>query len=158
MRNLERQVEQVARQFRPDVIHAHSPVLVGLPALRVARRLGVGFVYEIRDLWENASVDRGRFSAQSPLYHVARRLETHVLSRADAVVTICDLLKTELAPRAGGALRVPSLPPAGAGARVAGRHHWPRRSRASARRRRPGWFPVGHRRVHVQRTAGARRR
>jgi PEP-CTERM/exosortase A-associated glycosyltransferase len=106
MRNLERQVEQVARQFRPDVIHAHSPVLVGLPALRVARRLGVGFVYEIRDLWENASVDRGRFSANSPLYHVARRLETHVLSRADAVVTICDLLKAELAPRAGGARKV----------------------------------------------------
>jgi PEP-CTERM/exosortase A-associated glycosyltransferase len=106
MRNLERQVEQVARQFRPDVIHAHSPVLVGLPALRVARRLGVGFVYEIRDLWENASVDRGRFSAESPLYRVARRLETHVLSRADAVVTICDLLKVELAPRAGGAGKV----------------------------------------------------
>lgn len=100
MRNLERQVEAVAREVRPDVIHAHSPVLVGLPAFRVAKRMGVGFVYEIRDLWENASVDRGRFSAESPLYRVARKLETHVLSRADAVVTICDLLKTELQPRA----------------------------------------------------------
>jgi PEP-CTERM/exosortase A-associated glycosyltransferase len=101
MRNLERQVEIAAREVRPDVIHAHSPVLVGLPAMRVARRLGVGFVYEIRDLWENASVDRGRFTAESPMYRVARRLETHVLSRADAVVTICDLLKAELQPRAG---------------------------------------------------------
>lgn len=34
------------------------------------------------------------------MYRVARKLETHVLSRADAVVTICDLLKTELQPRA----------------------------------------------------------
>src|SRR5687768_1728428 len=101
MRNLEREVEIAAREVRPDVIHAHSPVLVGLPAMRVARRLGVGFVYEIRDLWENASVDRGRFTAESPLYRVARRLESHVLSRADAVVTICDLLKAELQPRAG---------------------------------------------------------
>ena len=101
MRNLERQVEIAAREVRPDLIHAHSPVLVGLPALRVAQRLGLGFVYEIRDLWENASVDRGRFGAESPMYRVARRLESHVLSRADAVVTICDLLKTELQPRAG---------------------------------------------------------
>ena len=99
MRNLERQVEIAARGLRPDLIHAHSPVLVGLPALRVARRLGLGFVYEVRDLWENASVDRGRFRAESPMYRVARRLETHVLSRADAVVTICDLLKEELEPR-----------------------------------------------------------
>ena len=101
MRNLERQVESAAREIRPDIIHAHSPVLVGLPALRVAKRLGLGFVYEIRDLWENASVDRGRFAAGSPMYRVARRLESHVLSRADAVVTICDLLKAELEPRTG---------------------------------------------------------
>ena len=100
MRNLERQVESAAREIGPDIIHAHSPVLVGLPALRVARRLGLGFVYEIRDLWENAAVDRGRFGAGSPMYQVARRLESYVLSRADAVVTICDLLKKELQPRA----------------------------------------------------------
>jgi PEP-CTERM/exosortase A-associated glycosyltransferase len=101
MRSLERRVEAAAREVRPDIIHAHSPVLVGLPALRVARRLAIPLVYEIRDLWENASVDRGRFSAGSPLYRIARGLETHVLSRADAVVTICDLLKAELQPRAG---------------------------------------------------------
>ena len=106
MRNLEQRVEMVARKVKPNVIHAHSPVLVGLPALRVARRLGISFVYEIRDLWENASIDRGRFSAQSPLYRVARQLESYVVSRADAVVTICDLLKAEIAPRAGGAHKV----------------------------------------------------
>ena len=106
MRSLQRHVERVAREVKPDLIHAHSPVLVGLPAYRVARKLGVGFVYEIRDLWENASVDRGRFAADSPLYKVAQRLETYVLSRADAVVTICDLLKTELQPRAATPGRV----------------------------------------------------
>jgi PEP-CTERM/exosortase A-associated glycosyltransferase len=101
MRSLERQVEGAVRDHRPDVIHAHSPVLVGLPALRVARRLGIPMVYEIRDLWENASVDRGRFAAGSPLYRIARGLESYVLRNAGAVVTICDLLKNEIAPRAG---------------------------------------------------------
>jgi PEP-CTERM/exosortase A-associated glycosyltransferase len=106
MRMLERQVESAAREIKPDVIHAHSPVLVGLPSLRVARRLGIPMVYEIRDLWENASVDRGRFSPSSPLYKLARGLESYVVSRADAVVTICDLLRQELVPRAGRADKV----------------------------------------------------
>jgi PEP-CTERM/exosortase A-associated glycosyltransferase len=110
MRNLERQVESAAREVRPDIIHAHSPVLVGLPALRVAKRLGLGFVYEIRDLWENAAVDRGRFGAESPMYRLARRLDSYVLSRADAVVTICDLLKAELQPRVGRPERVHVVP------------------------------------------------
>ncbi len=101
VKGLERQVEIAARDFQPDVIHAHSPVLVGLPALRVGRRLRIPVVYEIRDLWENASVDRGRFGAGSPLYKLARGLEGYVLKNADAVVTICDLLKTELMQRSG---------------------------------------------------------
>jgi glycosyltransferase involved in cell wall biosynthesis len=101
MRGLERQVEAAVNDHRPDVIHAHSPVLVGLPALRVARRHGIPMVYEIRDLWENASVDRGRFAAGSPFYRIARSLESYVVRHAGAVVTICDLLKNEIAPRAG---------------------------------------------------------
>ena len=100
MSSLERQVEDAARDFRPDVIHAHSPVLVGLPSLRVARRLRIPMVYEIRDLWENASVDRGRFAAGSPLYKIARGLESYVIRNAGAVVTIGDLLRRAIAPRA----------------------------------------------------------
>src|SRR5438128_2006852 len=38
MRALERNVHAAICRFHPDVIHAHSPVLVGLPALRAARR------------------------------------------------------------------------------------------------------------------------
>ncbi len=86
-------------ETRPDIVHAHSPVLVGLPALRAARDHGLPFVYEVRDLWENASVDRGKFRYNSPLYRLARRLETCVLRRADAVVTICDTLRDDLSAR-----------------------------------------------------------
>lgn len=99
MRTLQQRVEEVIGQTRPDIVHAHSPVLVGLPALRAARDHGLPFVYEVRDLWENASVDRGKFGYKSPFYQIARRLETRVLRRADAVVTICDTLRDDLSTR-----------------------------------------------------------
>jgi PEP-CTERM/exosortase A-associated glycosyltransferase len=99
MRTLQQRVEQVIGETRPDIVHAHSPVLVGLPALRAARDHGLPFVYEVRDLWENASVDRGKFGYNSPFYRIARRLETRVLRRADAVVTICDALRDDLSTR-----------------------------------------------------------
>ncbi len=97
---LESEVARAVVDWCPDLIHAHSPVLVSLPALRVARRHNLPFVYEVRDLWENASVDRGRFADGSLLYRLARRLDSIVLSRADSVVTICEALRAELAPRA----------------------------------------------------------
>ena len=106
MRRLAREVEAVVAEWRPDVVHAHSPVLVGLPALRIARRRGLPFVYEVRDLWENALVDRGRFGRGSSQYKLARRVEGQVLSRADAVVTICETLRSELVPRCGDPSKV----------------------------------------------------
>ena len=99
MSDLERVVEAAVRETRPDVIHAHSPVLVGLPALRVARRHRIPMVYEIRDLWENACIDRGKFSATSVSYRVARNIESYVLRRADAIVAICQGLRNELVSR-----------------------------------------------------------
>jgi glycosyltransferase involved in cell wall biosynthesis len=41
-------IEDVCRQWRPDVLHAHSPALCGMAGLRVARKLGIPLVYEIR--------------------------------------------------------------------------------------------------------------
>ena len=44
-------IERVAKEWRPDIIHAHSPALCGMAGLRTARRLGMPFVYEIRAFW-----------------------------------------------------------------------------------------------------------
>lgn len=100
MWSLARRLSAVVKDVRPEIIHAHSPILVGLPAYFVARRHKLPFVYEIRDLWENASVDRGKFAAWSLPYRAARGLETWLLRRADAVVTIGETLRKELCQRA----------------------------------------------------------
>ncbi len=45
---LRQEIEQVVHEWRPDIIHAHSPALCGMAGLRAARRLRLPFVYEIR--------------------------------------------------------------------------------------------------------------
>ena len=59
IRATEQRLEALVRELKPDVIHAHSPVLNAIPAIRVGRRLGVPVVYEIRAFWEDAAVDHG---------------------------------------------------------------------------------------------------
>lgn len=99
MQLLESRIAHAIRDWRPDVVHAHSPMLVGLPALYAARRAGLPLVYEVRDLWENASVDRGKFKEDSLPYRIAAGAETVLFKRAEATVTICESLRNAISPR-----------------------------------------------------------
>jgi glycogen synthase len=56
---IEKRLLALAKELQPDVIHAHSPVLDAVPAIRVGRKLGIPVVYEIRAFWEDAAVDHG---------------------------------------------------------------------------------------------------
>jgi PEP-CTERM/exosortase A-associated glycosyltransferase len=97
MSALRGRISTAIREWKPDLLHVHSPVLCAMPALDAAGRLPV--VYELRDLWENASVDRGKFAEGSPMYRLAQRLEERAVRRADAVVTICQALRDEISSR-----------------------------------------------------------
>ncbi|EIZ78415.1 group 1 glycosyl transferase [Novosphingobium sp. Rr 2-17] len=92
-------IERVVEQWRPDVLHAHSPVLCGEAALRVARKHGIPLVYEIRAFWEDAAVGNGTGGEGSLKYRLTRGLENHVVRKADAVVTICQGLRQDLIAR-----------------------------------------------------------
>lgn len=94
-----RRIREVARLARPHVLHVHSPVLNALPALRVARSLGIPMVYEVRAFWEDAAVDHGTSREWGPRYRASRALETYALRRADHVTTICDGLKGDIVER-----------------------------------------------------------
>jgi glycosyltransferase involved in cell wall biosynthesis len=72
-----RSIEAVCRQWRPDVLHAHSPALCGMAALRAARRLGIPLVYEIRAFWEDAAVGNGTGREGDVKYRLTRKLEDH---------------------------------------------------------------------------------
>ena len=100
----------LAREWRPDVLHAHSPALCGKAALIAARKLGLPLVYEIRAFWEDAAVGNGTGHEGSLKYRLTRALESHVVARADAVVTICDGLRRDLIARGTPAGRITIMP------------------------------------------------
>ena len=99
MRATERKLHELIAQYQPDILHSHSPVLNGIPALRAARRAKLPLIYEVRAFWEDAAVDLGRTRVNSLRYRAIRRLETYVLQRADGVVTLCEGMRKEIARR-----------------------------------------------------------
>jgi len=92
-------IEALAREWRPDVLHAHSPVLDAMAALRVGKRLGIPVIYEIRAFWEDAAVGNGTGTERSARYHLTRWLETRAVKSADAVAVICEGLRGDLIAR-----------------------------------------------------------
>jgi len=99
MRQLEQSILQTIRRHPVDVIHAHSPVLCGLPALRAARRAGLPLVYEARGFWEDGFIGKWRGGERSFRYRLSRHLETRVFRNADAALAISQHMLDDIAGR-----------------------------------------------------------
>lgn len=92
-------IEALVDEWRPDILHAHSPALCGLAAMKVARSRGIPLVYEIRAFWEDAAVGNLTGREGSIRYRATRALENRVIAGADAVFTICEGLRDDLVAR-----------------------------------------------------------
>jgi PEP-CTERM/exosortase A-associated glycosyltransferase len=110
MVDLMRRVVGLARLERPAVLHAHSPVLNGLPALWAGRRLGIPVVYEARAFWEDAAVDHGTTTEGSLRYRVSRALETFLFKQVHRVVVIAAGMRAEVGRRGIDPARVTIVP------------------------------------------------
>ena len=110
MTRLTQRIMRVARQEQVSVIHAHSPLLNGLPSLWAGRKLGIRVVYEVRTFWEDAAVNHGTFREGSTRYRISRALETFLLKRADSVVAICSGIRAEVLSRGIAPERVAVVP------------------------------------------------
>ena len=98
IRALAQSVAAVSREFKPDIVHAHSPVLTALGALRS----GLGntpLLYEIRAFWEDAAVGNGTGREGSIKYGLTKRIETWAVRKADGVAVICEGLRADLIAR-----------------------------------------------------------
>ena len=110
IRAVQARIEQLAAELRPDILHAHSPVLNAIPAIRAGRKLRIPVVYEIRAFWEDAAVDHGTTTEGSLRYRATKALETWAIKRADHVFTICEGLRADIVGRGIPAAKVTVIP------------------------------------------------
>ncbi len=96
MDTFKKNIRKVVEKEKIDIIHAHSPSLCGLPAMAVAKDKNIPFVYEIRAFWEDAAVDLARFKENSFKYKVSQYMEGKLFKDADALIAICEGIKTEI--------------------------------------------------------------
>lgn len=108
MRKTASSLKKLIAEKKPDIIHAHSPVLNFFPANWAAKAIPT--VYEIRAFWEDAAVDHGSTHEGSLRYRITRAMETRAIRSADAVTTICEGLRRDIIDRGVPTEKVTVIP------------------------------------------------
>jgi len=103
-------IQQVLSKEQIDVIHAHSPVLCGMPALKAAGARKIPLVYEVRAFWEDGFVQQGKFGEKSFQYGLSRYLETRLFRKADAAIAISQHMIDDIVARGIDAAKVYKVP------------------------------------------------
>jgi glycosyltransferase involved in cell wall biosynthesis len=90
-----------ARGPRPDIVLASSPPLpVGAAAAAVARRFGVPWVLDVRDLWPDIAVVLGQLPEGRAL-ELARRLERRLYRSAARITAVTEPFKRHIEANGG---------------------------------------------------------
>lgn len=110
VQTLTRRLDEIIPEIRPDILHAHSPALNGMAALKMAKKYRLPLVYECRAFWEDAAVDHGTTEEGSLRYRVTKALETYVFQNASAVTTICEGLRNDIIGRGISAEKITVIP------------------------------------------------
>ena len=109
-RYFQKRIVEVAMKENTQIIHAHTPYRVGVPAMRAARKLKLPFVYEMRGMWEETAVANGRWKSWGPSYQRFRFHETRLLKKADAVICISETLRKEAISRGVNPKKISLVP------------------------------------------------
>lgn len=99
VRRIYKKIIEIIEKENIDILHAHSPALLGLACLIAGRKRQLKVVYEIRAFWEDAAVASGKYSERSTKYKSVKFMESFVCRHVDKVVTIANHLKNDLIAR-----------------------------------------------------------
>lgn len=94
-----RSIDELAKQEKPDIIHAHATFFCAIAAWRVAKKRRIPMVYEVRSLWEERALDQKRNFLNKRIHWLIRNLETKAMKLANRVVVINDNLFDNMVAR-----------------------------------------------------------
>ncbi len=101
---------RVVFKLDADIVFATStPLTVGIPGMKGARRLGVPFVFEVRDLWPELAIALGVIK-NSLLQWYTRRLERKIYFAADRIIALAPGIKDGIAETGYPAKRIAVIP------------------------------------------------
>jgi len=89
----------VIKKEKPDILHAHSPVLNYIPAWVAGKIFGLPVVYEIRAYWEDAGVDNASYKDLSIKYRFVQFLEKWACNSVEQVAVLCNGIRKDMAGR-----------------------------------------------------------
>ncbi len=113
---LRREAARLHRSRGFDLVHCRSyiPAAAGL---HLKRRHGVRLLFDMRGFWPEEKTEGGSWNLHNPVFRLVyrhfKRLESRLLSEADAIVSLTEAGKTELLRRSelrGEAERVDVIP------------------------------------------------
>jgi PEP-CTERM/exosortase A-associated glycosyltransferase len=90
------ELAQLVLRIKPRVIHAASNFQNALPALQVARQLGIPSVYEVRGMWQDTQSSKTPGFYLSERYLLHQDYEVYCCQLADRVVAISESLRQHL--------------------------------------------------------------
>ena len=102
----------LVRQLQPAVLQPASDYLNALLALALRRSTGIPVVYEVRGFWEESWLSRRQeaISGTSDQYGLRRSIETRCMTEADHVVTIAEVMRSDIVERGIPAEKVTVIP------------------------------------------------
>ena len=110
VKSLTARLDEIIAEIKPDVLHAHSPALNGLAAIKAGKKHNIPVVYECRAFWEDAAVDHGTTKEGSLRYRITKALETYVFKKVQAVTCICEGLRQDIVSRGVSENKITVIP------------------------------------------------
>lgn len=100
----------VVESVKPDLVFATStPLTVGIPGMKAARKLDVPFVFEVRDLWPELPISMGVI--RNPLLKwYTRRMERNIYRAARRIIALAPGIKEGVVRTGYPADRVAMIP------------------------------------------------
>lgn len=105
-----RQATKVISKLDANLVLATStPLSVGIPGMKGGRRLGVPFVFEVRDMWPEALIAMG-FLRNPLLIWYSRRLERRIYRAAEHIIALSPGIKDGVCRTGYPAERITLIP------------------------------------------------
>jgi glycosyltransferase involved in cell wall biosynthesis len=99
LKAIQSKAQQICRDMEPEIVHCRS-YMAALIGLKLKRRYGIKFIFDMRGFWADERIDGGIWNLKNPvhkqLYNFFKKKEIEFLSNADHTISLTQNAKEEI--------------------------------------------------------------